>query len=389
MKMLRLTSMFAGMFALSVSVHAQITPNASVTPNSINDGQSVTLIQDGYCAAGVAWTENVIWQPRSGADVLGNTSGLGSGSISYTPHDGPGTYWYQFRLVDNNINFQDEWVSFTVVASSAILIPNASVSPSTVSVGQSVTLTRDGPASAGVAWTENVIWQPNGYGAEVLGNMPLGTMSYTPHAGVGTYWYQFRFVDNNINFKDQWIPFTVVSDLLPISGYEIPYQPDSWGSEPVLSNSNCYNYALNLRYDGTPRTHILQPGQLAGLPANPNAVHDTSGNTIIQACIADAQATGRIFEPIGRYDQCPAGTYKVALVIDPDTDYHWYRQDPDGYWSSKRQVAQVNDVDAAGIKISDPQTCDRDYFDSAGSEEPPFETNYSVFVGYFAVSPQQ
>lgn len=91
---------------------------------------------------------------------------------------------------------------------AAVLIPNASVSPQTILTGQSVTLTRNGSANFGIAWTENVIWQPSGQ-AQVLGNMGLGSMNYTPTAGPGTYWLQYRLVDTYFNYVDQWVSFVV------------------------------------------------------------------------------------------------------------------------------------------------------------------------------------
>ncbi|MBQ3214728.1 MAG: hypothetical protein IJB11_01270, partial [Oscillospiraceae bacterium] len=82
--------------------------------------------------------------------------------------------------------------------------------------------------------------------------------------------------------------------------------------------------------------------------------------------------------PIGRNEACPSGTYKVALVIAPTTangtpDYHWYRQDPSGLWSHKQGTTQIKQVDNSEHFITDPEIANR------GS--------YSIFVGYFAVTP--
>ena len=84
--------------------------------------------------------------------------------------------------------------------------------------------------------------------------------------------------------------------------------------------------------------------------------------------------TSLTFTPIGRYETCPPGTYKVALVAAPSiSDYHWYRQDADGLWSHKRGTTAVKRTDESGKLIIDPMTADR--------------ANYSIFVGYFAVKP--
>ncbi len=80
---------------------------------------------------------------------------------------------------------------------------------------------------------------------------------------------------------------------------------------------------------------------------------------------------------IGRYEVCPAGSYKVALVTyfesSTNKDYHWYRQDSDGLWSHKLGHLAISRLDESGNPIIDPMLCDRD--------------NYPTFVGYFAVSP--
>ena len=68
--------------------------------------------------------------------------------------------------------------------------------------------------------------------------------------------------------------------------------------------------------------------------------------------------------------------YKVALVIAPGKDYHWYQQNKDGYWSHKRGLTQASNVDASGKKIKNPKTCNRNYGN---------DLNYSNFCGYYMV----
>ena len=36
-----------------------------------------------------------------------------------------------------------------------------------------------------------------------------------------------------------------------------------------------------------------------------------------------------------------SGEYAVLLVVDPNNDYHWYRQDSDGTWSHKPGATKV------------------------------------------------
>lgn len=120
--------------------------------------------------------------------------------------------------------------------------------------------------------------------------------------------------------------------------------------------------------------------------------------TITQAAKNDADAKGYTFQEGERSIACPAGTYKVALVLDPvelgdyyisytdgtvsqyGWDYHWYRQDSDGYWSHKPGHSEVTNVDAGGKRIWDPQTADRHAIGGP---------NYSKFGGYLCVAPAQ
>ena len=81
-----------------------------------------------------------------------------------------------------------------------------------------------------------------------------------------------------------------------------------------------------------------------------------------------------------KYNQrSPIGYSKIALVIDPMDDYHFYRQDPDGYWSHKPGSQPVTRLDADGVLIIDPKTASRDYTKQGKS------LNYTLFCGFFSV----
>ena len=83
---------------------------------------------------------------------------------------------------------------------------------------------------------------------------------------------------------------------------------------------------------------------------------------------------------VGKYGVCPQGAYKVALVLDPTHDYHWYRQNSDGTWSHKIGGNQVNRIDAFQNMIFDPESADRNYSNTTGS-------NYTIFIGYYYIYP--
>lgn len=77
--------------------------------------------------------------------------------------------------------------------------------------------------------------------------------------------------------------------------------------------------------------------------------------------------------------KCPAHTSKIALVVDADEDYHFFRQDTDGMWSHKPGGTPVTNLDAEGRPIYDPKIASRKY-DAKGSK-----LNYDIFCSYLCV----
>ena len=75
----------------------------------------------------------------------------------------------------------------------------------------------------------------------------------------------------------------------------------------------------------------------------------------------------------------------MALFVDKDgetgycTEYHFYRQNPDGTWSHKAPRVYATNVDASGNVIWDPEDIDADYTNS-GRGDYEFEC-------YFAIEP--
>jgi hypothetical protein len=78
-------------------------------------------------------------------------------------------------------------------------------------------------------------------------------------------------------------------------------------------------------------------------------------------------------------EKCPARTSKIAIVVDSDEDYHFYRQDKNGMWSHKPGGTPVTDKDADDRPIYDPKLCNRNY-DERGSK-----LNYDIFCSYLCV----
>ncbi|MGH2620040.1 MAG: hypothetical protein ACRDHG_05645 [Anaerolineales bacterium] len=117
--------------------------------------------------------------------------------------------------------------------------------------------------------------------------------------------------------------------------------------------------------------HKVQPGEFSGDPLD--SAQDINVLKIIELVRADADTAGFYFEESDPRSTCSDGTYKVALVVDPGVDYHWYRQNPDGTWSHKPGHLEATEVDASGKPIYDPSVADRDYG----------LPNYNEFGGFF------
>jgi len=79
----------------------------------------------------------------------------------------------------------------------------------------------------------------------------------------------------------------------------------------------------------------------------------------------------------------PCGHYRIALVLDnkgEHLDYHFYRQDLDGYWSHKTGRDPISNIDASNNKILDPEKIDRNY-----DKDNNDKFNYDIFCGYYSV----
>lgn len=134
------------------------------------------------------------------------------------------------------------------------------------------------------------------------------------------------------------------------------YAPAFWNDgSTVQRNNNCYNYSTNTRTDT-----FAQPGLASG-----NMYSSLTCSEVSSGAISDGM------EPTTATAVSPTGKTKIALVVAPNLDYHWYRQDSDGKWSHKPGSTKATNLDNAGKVITNPETASR------GA--------YTSFCGYFFV----
>lgn len=166
----------------------------------------------------------------------------------------------------------------------------------------------------------------------------------------------------------------------PMTGAEPSYEPHKYNkTRRVKDSHNCFAYAFD--YIELPpesecnekrcSTHFHQPGRKSGYPK----WHKIKGKRCPDLLARlRADIPGISLTSFTR--RCPRGTSKIAVVVDPKEDYHFYRQDSDGYWSHKPGSTAVRRTDAHGHLIYDPALAARDY-KNRGSR-----LNYKRFCGY-------
>lgn len=163
---------------------------------------------------------------------------------------------------------------------------------------------------------------------------------------------------------------------LPLSGAEPGYEPKRWNDESIKSQYNCYAYALDTQELGW-----IEIGFTEG-KSHDNVEGYHSREILTELLFTDMENLGIEIEAIGKNERCDAGFYKIALVVDPSKDFHFYRQNSDGTWSHKRGQLEVDLLDASDAVIYDPETCDRDYRDI---KYQVYDGYYRNFIGFFQI----
>jgi hypothetical protein len=175
-------------------------------------------------------------------------------------------------------------------------------------------------------------------------------------------------------------------NLSPISGGEPDYEPEIWNDDNDIQYShNCYSYFLNdinqnlkcLCKNGKCKYINPQPGHYS---RNIEVNLDNTTCDIIENRLLDDNINIHVAD----FDQkCAPNYYKGALTVDPNYQYHFYRQDSNGFWSHKDGGLPVTNLDASNKIISDPKLADKNYPDK---KKP---VNYSDFCNYYCIPSNQ
>lgn len=130
-----------------------------------------------------------------------------------------------------------------------------------------------------------------------------------------------------------------------------------WNNEDVRYGNNCYNYATNRETDD-----FAQPGDASG-----QIYRELTCPEVIRAASADLGLTPTRFFPFSSIRD----ESLIAVVVWPDSDYHWYRRGADGMWTHKNGQTPATNLDQSGHLIESPETADRG--------------DYTEFCGYFKI----
>jgi hypothetical protein len=170
----------------------------------------------------------------------------------------------------------------------------------------------------------------------------------------------------------------------PLNGYEPKYEPERWNKKrEVRETHNCFAYAMNVHdpkqlknclSDKNCNVPFHQPGSASGHPGFRTRKLKTCPDMVARLLGDNPSMKMTTFT-----GKCPAHTSKIALVVDPDEDYHFFRQDSNGMWSHKPGGTAVTNLDANEKLIYDPQIASRNYTGSGS------KLNYDTFCAYMCV----
>lgn len=143
-----------------------------------------------------------------------------------------------------------------------------------------------------------------------------------------------------------------------VSGSEPKNTNYLWYNDPLeVLRHNCMSFAFGTRMSkNTPVGHKQQPGNLS---KKRNHVSLSSCKNIVDTVLDDYPDT--VYKLDNPYKTCKKDYSKVVLALAKDRDFHFYRQEKDGFWKHKRGLSRVSNVDACGKKIKDPFTSCTDF----------------------------
>jgi hypothetical protein len=167
----------------------------------------------------------------------------------------------------------------------------------------------------------------------------------------------------------------------PMTGYEPEFNPSRYNRHKGIKEAhNCFAYAFDhmqmpKKSSCTKNSCPIpfhQPGRASGYPKW-SKVKGKRCPDLLARLFGDVKGL-----KLSSFEQkCPNKMSKIALVADEDEDYHFYRQDSNGYWSHKPGATSVTHLDALKRPIYDPKLASREYSNVG--------LDYDNFCGYLCI----
>lgn len=384
---------------LALPVSTVIPPKETIAPLA---SSSTSLVSLNKSSLSLCRGEGALLVATSNYNVSWTSSNTYVATVNngYVVGHSAGTATITVTISDNVSGSGLTSDTCTVTVSSTPIFDNGTYFIENMATGKYIDV--EGPSVANGAIIQQ--WQLSGGNYALIPKCSEGTLKAlatpTTTAGNGVNLTQLVY-SNNTSLNDEWS----LTRMSPLNGSELEYGTGNWTNTFIEGYTNCYAYAINNQVQ--PWDDQLWLKQQPGEFSHTSIVGYHDNFSLIETALYQDYAdynlengTNLIARSIGKYQLCPAGTYKIALFIDSDTsstdsvtDYHWYRQDSDGLWSHKPGTTAVTRYDAPSTEIPegnliiDPELANRNYGDVWINGEYYGILNYADFVGYYAVSP--
>lgn len=173
-----------------------------------------------------------------------------------------------------------------------------------------------------------------------------------------------KSITNNISILSKILkipkPLSLGLDIHPLGGSEPSFKSINWVDAKKIENNNCYAYAINSIRSS--RIHKSVPGMKSRRYKKIDQINGDylKCEILMKEIIRDLGDKCKVLK--NPYEKPPVDTYKAIMVMSPEIDFHFYRQDDDGTFSHKRGWAyNPTKLDADGKIIYDPLKCNRNY----------------------------
>ena len=147
---------------------------------------------------------------------------------------------------------------------------------------------------------------------------------------------------------------------------QLIYEPSKWNEDIFIRKShNCYSYALNIiqKRRATKCQKKNNKKKSVCLRKQPNNINKRDESHNCEDLMNNILKEYPEIKKTTKNSRCPEGFYRVALFLlnRKDNhhltlnDFHFYRQDSNGFWSHKDGWRKATNKDKHGRLIRDPE----------------------------------